>query len=63
MPTGSGAVSGVDVSWYVRGLSKVAEPQFRGPLVYGKVWGWKYREDGARRPVRLGACGLVWSVV
>ena len=33
MPMGSGFVFGVDVSWYVRDLRRVAEPQFRGPLV------------------------------
>ena len=63
MPTRSGVVFGVDASWYVRDLRRVAEPQFRGPLVYEKVLEWKYREGGAKRLVRLGACGVVWSVV
>ena len=60
---GSGVVSGVGVSWYVRDLRKVAESQFRGPHVCGKVWEWKHREDGAKELVSLSACGLVWSVV
>ena len=32
VPTGRGAVSGVNVSWYVWDLRSVAGPQFRGPL-------------------------------